>query len=131
MTQPNELFREWIKRYAIEYLAALAFCVVASAFCIPLARAASSQAVRLSWMAVPTLAILMMAVVVLRHYWRVDEFMQRVMLECFAVAGAFAFIASLAYGIFETAGFPRVSMWWGFAGTALVWNLWMLRLVRR
>ena len=94
-------------------------------------QAASSQVVRLSLMAVPTLTILVMAIVVLRHFWRVDEFIRRLMLECFAVAGAFAFMSTLTYGIFEIAGFPKISMWWGFGGTALVWNLWMLRLVRR
>ena len=119
------------KRYTIEYLSALALCIVAAGVCIPRVHAASSQVVRLSLMAVPTFAILVMAVVVLRHFWRVDEFMRRLMLECFAVAGAFAFISTLTYGIFEIAGFPKISMWWGFGGTALVWNLWMLRLVRR
>lgn len=131
MTGHDGLLRDWLKRYTIEYVAALALCLVATGFCIPLARAAGSQVVRLSLMAIPTLAICVMAVVVLRHFWRVDEFMRRLMLECFAVAGAFAFIATLAYGVFEIAGFPRISAWWGFGGTALVWNLWMLRAVRR
>lgn len=131
MTGNHGVFRDWIKRYIIEYVAALAFCIVAAGFCIPLARATSSQVVRMSLMAIPTFAILVMAIVVLRQYYRVDEFMRRIMLECFAVAGAFAFASTLLYGIFEIAGFPKISMWWGFGLTALVWNLWMLRLARR
>jgi hypothetical protein len=131
MTMHDGVFRDWIKRYTIEYIVALALCIVAAGLCIPLARGASSQLVRLSLMAGPVFAIFVMGVVVLRHYWRVDEFMRRLMLECFAVTGAFTLASTLAYGIFEIAGFPRISMWWVVGGTALVWNLWMLRLVRR
>jgi hypothetical protein len=131
MASHDGLLREWLKRYTIEYIAALAFCIAAAAFCIPLARGANSELIRFGFMAVPTVAILVMAGVVLRQFWRVDEFMRRLMLECFAIAGAFAFIATLVYGIFEIAGFPKISAWWMFWGTTLVWNLWMLRAVRR
>jgi hypothetical protein len=61
----------------------------------------------------------------------IDEFMRRLMVECFAAAGAFTLTWTLAYGVFEIAGLPKISMWWVFGGTALVWNLWMLRAVRR
>lgn len=131
MPTEDGLLRQWNKRYLIEYIAALTFLIVSAGFCIPLANAVDSQFVRLSLMAVPTLAVLAVAIVVLRHFWRVDDFLRRLMLECFAVAGAFAFMSTLTYGIFEIAGFPKISMWWGFGGTTLVWNLWMLRLVRR
>ena len=131
MFRHDGLFREWIKRYAFEYFASLALCLAAAGICIPLARAASSQIARLSLMVVPTVATLILATVVLRQYWRVDEFMRRILLECFAVAGAFALAATLVYGMFEIAGFPKVSMWWVFGATVLVWNLWILRLVRR
>lgn len=131
MASHDGLLREWLKRYTIEYVAALTLCLVATGFCIPLAHAAGSQVARLGFMAVPTLAILLVAGVVLRQFWRVDEFMRGLMLECFAVAGAFAFIATLAYGVFEIAGFSRISVWWLFGGTTLVWNFWMLRAVRR
>jgi len=125
------LLREWNKRYMIEFVVAWALCLAASAFCIPLARTAGSPVVRISLMAVPTLAVLVIAFVVLRQFRRVDEFLRHVMLECFAVAGAVALVATLAYGIFEAAGFHRLSMWWGFAATSLAWNLWMLRVVTR
>ncbi len=131
MADHGGVFQEWSKRYLIEYLAALALCIAASGFCIPLARAASSQVTRIFFMAVPAAAILVMAIVVLRHFRRVDEFLRSLMLECFAIAGAFTFMWTLVYALFEIAGFPKISMWWVFGGTALVWNLWMLRAVRR
>jgi O-antigen/teichoic acid export membrane protein len=131
MPTEDGLLQQWNKRYLIEYLAALTLCLVAAGFSIPLAHAASSEVVRLSLMAVPTFAIWVMAIVVFRHFRRVDEFTRRLMLECFALTGAFAFLSTLTYGIFEIAGFPKISTWWGFGGAALVWNLWMLRLVKR
>ena len=82
-------------------------------------------------MAVLAAAILVMVIVVLRHFRRVDEFIRHLMVECFAAAGAFALTWTLAYGIFEIAGLPKISMWWVFGGTVLVWNLCMARAVRR
>ncbi len=131
MADHGGVFREWNKRYLIEYLAALALCLTASGFCIPLARAASSEITRLFFMAVPAAAILVIAIVVFRDFRRVDEMLRRLMVECFAVAGAFAFAWTLAYALFEIAGRPRISMWWVFGGVALAWNLWMLRAVWR
>jgi hypothetical protein len=55
-------------------------------------------------MAVPTFAIWVMAIVVFRHVHRVDEFTRRLMLECFGLTGAFAFMSALTYGIREIAG---------------------------
>ena len=123
MVENDGVFREWSKRYLVEYLFALALCIGTSGSCIPLARAASSGAGRISFMAAPAAAILVMAVVVLRHFRRVDEMMRRLMMECFAMARAFTLTWTLAYGILEIAGLPKISMWWVFAGMALVWNL--------
>ncbi len=131
MDESDGVFRQWNKRYLVEYLGALVLCIASSRICIPLARTASSQVTRISLMALPSAAILLMAVVVLRHFLRVDEFMRRLMLECFAAAGAFTMTWTLAYAVFEIAAFPKISMWWVFGGMALVWNLWMLRVVWR
>jgi hypothetical protein len=131
MVEQDGVFREWSKRYLIEYSFALAFCIATSGFFIPLARAASSEGARMAFMAVPAAAILVMAIVVLRHFRRVDEMMRRLMIECFAIGGAFTLTWTLVYGICEIAGLPKISMWWVFGGLALVWNLWMLRTVRR
>ena len=131
MPTEDGLLRQWNKRYLIEYLAALTLYLVAAGFCIPLAHAASAELVRLSLMAVPTYAIRVMAIVVFRPFRRDDEFTRRLMLECFALTGALAFMSTVTYGICEIAGLPKISTWWGFGGAVLVWNLWMLRLVQR
>ena len=131
MIQRDGVFQDWSKSYLVEYLAALALSIVSSAFCIPLVRTATSQIMRVTFLAFPAAAILLMVFVVLRHFLRVDEFMRGLMIQCFAVAGAITLACTFAYGVFEIAGLPRISMWWVFAEMALVWNLWMLRAVRR
>jgi hypothetical protein len=75
-------------------------------------------------MAVPAGAILLMAFVVLRHFLRIDEFLRRIMVESFAVAGAVACIWTLVYALFELAGFPRISILWVWGSLILTWNLW-------
>jgi len=131
MSEEKGMLSEWNKRYAIEYLVALGLSIAAAAFCIPAARTARSELVRIGVMALIVAAILVMSFAVYRHFRRVDEFIRHLMVECFAVAGAFAMAAALAYALLEMAGLPEISMWWIFGGTALVWNLWMLRAVRR
>lgn len=125
MAEKVGVFREWSKRYLLEYLAALVLCLISAGFCIPLARSATRQAMRILFMMGPTAALLLMALVVLRHFLRVDEFLRRVMMESFALTGAFTFLWTLAYALFELAGFPRISMWWVWASMTLVLNLWI------
>jgi hypothetical protein len=124
MAEQNGVFREWNKRYLFEYLIALALCIASAGFCISLARVATINANRVLLMAVPAGAILLMAFVVLRHFLRIDEFLRRIMVESFAVAGAVACIWTLVYALFELAGFPRISIWWVWGSLILTWNLW-------
>lgn len=124
MIEPNGVFREWMKRYLFEYLIALGLCLAATGFCIPLARAATTGANRALLMAAPVGAILAMSFVVFRHFQRIDEFLRRVMVEAFAMAGAVACVWTLVYAVFELAGFPKISLWWVWGSLVLSWNLW-------
>jgi hypothetical protein len=125
MTDNGGVFREWSKRYLFEYLVVLILCLATAGFCIPLARAATTRSVQIVLLAGPTAAILLMPLVVYRHYRRVDEFLRHVMLESFAAAGAFASVWTLVYAVCELAGLPRISMWWVWGSMVLVWNLWI------
>ena len=132
MTERSGVFWEWSRRYLIEYLIALALCAVSAGFCIPWARTATSDWMRALRVAVPAASILLAALVVYRHFLRVDEFLRRVMLESFAIAGAVTSIWTLIYAMGEAAGFPRISIWWVWGSLMLVWNLatfakWMFR----
>ncbi|MGA2131794.1 MAG: hypothetical protein ABSH50_05835 [Bryobacteraceae bacterium] len=64
-----------------------------------------------------------------RHFLRIDEYLRRTVAEYFAVAAAATGIWTLAYGFFELAGFPHLSMWWVWPGMAFAMILW--RVVKR
>lgn len=131
MVDQDGVFRKWSIRYLIEYLAALSVYIAACSICIPRARAVSSPITRISLMAVPTAATVVMAFVVYRHFLRIDEFLRRRMLESLAIAGAFTLAWTLVYGLCESAGFPKISIWWPFGGTVLACNLyWVFRKLR-
>jgi hypothetical protein len=125
MAEKSGVFGEWSRRYLVEYLIALFVCVASAQFCIPLARAAAGRGTRILLMTGPTAGILLMAFVVFRHYLRVDEFLRRVMMESFAVAGAVASVWTLVYAVCELAGFPKISMWWVWGSVVFVWNSWI------
>ena len=125
MTENAGVFKEWTSRYLIEYLVALILCIGSVAFCIPLARHTPIRSARMLLMAVPTAAILLMALVVYRHFRRIDEFLRREMVEAFAVAAAFTAIWTLSYYTLELVGFPRLSTGWVWGAMFVVWNLWI------
>jgi hypothetical protein len=126
MNGQSGVFQEWNKRYLVEYLIVLAICLVSATFCIPLARAATTNAGRALLLAAPSAAILLMALVVYRHFLRIDEFLRGVMLESFAVAAAVVSVWTLIYALFEISGSPRISIWWVWGSLMVTWNAWTL-----
>jgi hypothetical protein len=114
----------WNRRYLVEYGAALAFYLLAVSICIPHARAATHPATRILLLVAPCVGIGVMAMSVVRHVLRIDEYMRRTVVEYFAVAAAATGIWTLAYGFFELAGFPRLSMWWIWPGMSFAMLVW-------
>jgi hypothetical protein len=58
----------------------------------------------------PILPVLLMIVVVVRCFHRIDEYLRLQMLENLALTTAVIFIGTFVYGSLETMGFPGVSM---------------------
>jgi hypothetical protein len=57
-----------------------------------------------------------------RHFRRMDEFVRMRSLESLAVAAAITAGLSLTYGFLESAGFPKLSMFWVWGVMGLVWG---------
>lgn len=122
MKEAGGLFTRWYAQYLLEYLIALLLFVGAAAVCTPLARAALTRSSKLLWMFPVVATLLLLALVVFRHFRRIDEFLRRFMLDSFAAVGVCALVGALLYAMLEVAGFPRISMWWVWGGAVLVWN---------
>jgi hypothetical protein len=123
MSETVGLLGKWNKRYLFEYLAALILLVGTNALCIPAARAAAARKMLL--MIPPVIAVLVMGIVILRHYRRIDEFLRREMVQSLFVTAAFTYLWTTCYGVCEIAGFPRISIWWVWGSMTVVMNVWL------
>ena len=124
MNNQGGVFKSWSKRYILEYGVALSIYLLGVAICVPRALATGKPSTRALLLMAACAGIVAMAVTVVRHVLRIDEFLRRVVMEYFAVSAAFTGIWTLAYGFFELAGFPRLSMWWIWPGTTLAMLSW-------
>jgi hypothetical protein len=57
-----------------------------------------------------------------RHFRRMDEFLRLRSLEGLAIAAAITAALSVTYGFLESAGFPKLSMFWVWGVMGLVWS---------
>lgn len=126
MEESKGIASRWRKRYFLEYAVALSIYLALTTVCMPRALESQHASTRDFLLLGPVFGILLMATAVIRHFLCVDEYLRRTMTEYFAIAGAVAFICSLAYGFFEQVGFPRVSAWWISPVMAIGMLLWRL-----
>jgi hypothetical protein len=67
---------------------------------------------------------LMLAIwAIARHFRRMDEFLRLRSLEGLAIAAAVTAGLSLTYGFLESAGFPKLSMFWVWPVMGATWGL--------
>ena len=71
----------------------------------------------------PSLPLLAAVWAIARHFGRMDEFLRLRGLEGLAIAAAVTATLSFTYGFLETAGFPKISMFWVWPIMAGVWAL--------
>jgi hypothetical protein len=71
----------------------------------------------------PALPLLLTVWAIARHFGRMDEFLRLRSLESLAIAAAVTSTLSFSYGFMETAGFPKVSMFWVWPVMGAVWGL--------
>ncbi len=70
----------------------------------------------------PGLPVFLAVWAIARHFRRMDEFMRLRSLESLAVAAAITAGLSVTYGFLESAGFPKLSMFWVWGVMGLVWG---------
>ncbi|MGZ5183256.1 MAG: hypothetical protein ACXWC2_22485 [Ramlibacter sp.] len=104
------------RAYFAELMLALAVYTILLLAAIRYGRAMPDGWLRTLVLVTPMIGFGMMIRTVARHIARVDEYQRIRLLENVAVAAAITLAATFTYGFLETAGFPKVSMFWVWMG---------------
>ena len=114
--------REANRRYQLELgVAALLYSGVLIAS-LGLAKRMDTGWARTLLLLTPGLPVSLAVWAIARHFRRMDEFMRLRSLESLAVAAAITAGLSVTYGFLESAGFPKLSMFWVWGVMGVVWG---------
>jgi len=115
--------REANSKYRMElFLAMVAYMAVLFGS-IKWAKGMDEGTMRTLLLVTPIIPLLLAVWAIARHFGRMDEFIRLKSLEGLAVAAAVTCALSVTYGFLESAGFPRLSMFWVWGVMGIVWGL--------
>jgi hypothetical protein len=117
------LEREALKKYRLELTAALVVYTGVLIGSIHVGRPMEPGTARTLLLLSPALPLLFAIWAIVRQFSRMDEFVRLRALENFAIAGAVTAGLSFTYGFLETAGFPKLSMFWVWSVMGLTYAL--------
>ena len=117
------LEREVNRKYRVELVASLAVYALFITGSIVFGKRLDEGWVRTLVMLVPAIPLFVMIWVIFRQFARLDEFVRLRSLESLAVAGAVTAALSFTYGFLESAGYPKLSMYWVWVVMGLTWGL--------
>jgi hypothetical protein len=110
------------RRYRLEMGASLAIYIAVLHTSISYARPMPPGTLRTVLLLVPVIPALLGVWAVARHFRRMDEFVRLRSLESLGFAGAVTAVLAVTYGFLETAGFPKLSMFWVWMVIGLTWG---------
>lgn len=116
------LEREANKKYQIELAASMTLYVVVLMGSIYLSKSMEPGALRTLLLITPAIPVFLSVWVIARHFRRMDEFIRLRSLESLSIAVAVTAGLSVTYGFLESAGFPRLSMFWVWGVMGIVWG---------
>jgi hypothetical protein len=114
--------REANQKYRIELFSTMLAYAVVLIGSVTLAKPMESGVTRTLLLVSPIVPLLLAVWAIARHFRRMDEFVRMRSLESLAVAAAITAGLSLTYGFLESAGFPKLSMFWVWGVMGLVWG---------
>lgn len=114
--------REAKRRYFLELGGAMALYVAAIAGPLSLAEPLEAGWTRTLLLIATAIPVFLVVWVIARQFRRMDEFIRLRSLESIAIAGAVTAGLALTYGLLETVGFPKLSMFWVWASMGFVWG---------
>ena len=116
------LEREGRRKYHIELGASMVAYIIVLYGSLTLAKPMSEGILRTALLVAPMLPIVLSIWAIARQFRRMDEFVRLRTLESLAIAAAVTAGLSLTYGFLESAGFPRLSMFWVWPVMGFVWG---------
>jgi hypothetical protein len=114
--------REATRKYLIEFSTTMVLYVVVLFGSIYIAKPMQPGIARTLLLVTPIIPILLTVWAIARQFRRMDEFVRLRSLESIAIAAAVTAGVSLTYGFLESAGFPKLSMFWVWPVMGLVWG---------
>jgi hypothetical protein len=116
------LEREAKRKYFIELGGTIVLYVLVLSASIRIGRPMEAGLGRTLVLMLPVIPLLLSAWAIVRAFGRMDEFVRLRTLESFGVAGAVTAALTFAYGFMETAGYPRLSMFWVWGIMGFAWG---------
>ncbi len=114
--------REANRKYRLELFSAMGVYMVVLFASIYLAKPMEPGLARTLLLITPAVPLMLAIWAIARHFRRMDEFLRLRSLESLAIAAAVTAGLSLTYGFLESAGFPKISMFWTWGVMGLVWG---------
>jgi hypothetical protein len=115
--------REANQKYRLELFSAMLVYLVVLTGSIMVAKPMEPGIARTLLLITPVIPLMLSIWAIARHFKRMDEFLRMRSLEGLAVAAAITAGLSLTYGFLESAGFPKLSMFWVWGVMGLAWGL--------
>jgi len=113
--------REANRQYRLELFSAMIAYMLVLIGSIYLAKRMDPGTARTILLITPVVPLMLAVWAIARHFGRMDEFMRLRSLEGLAVAAAVTAGLTFTYGFLESAGFPKVSMFWVWGVMGTVW----------
>ena len=115
--------REANRQYRLELFAAMIAYMLVLIGSIYLAKGMDPGTARTILLITPVVPLMLAVWAIARHFRRMDEFVRLRSLEGLGVAAAVTAGLSITYGFLESAGFPRLSMFWVWGVMGMVWGV--------
>jgi hypothetical protein len=104
--------KDAMRMYMRELWGSIALYMVILVLAIRFGRGMPEGVLRTALLLSPMLGFGLAIWAIVRHFGRMDEYIRRTQLENLGIATAVTAGLSFTYGFLETAGFPKLSMFW-------------------
>ena len=112
-----------VKRYYVEFGAAMVAYLVAVLISVPSVEAMPSSVWRYPLAALPILPSVGALIAFVRYLRTLDELQRRIQFEAFGIVCAVTVLATLSYGFLENAGLPQAGVIWIGPMMIVLWGL--------